>query len=194
MVLPAAPLLMPDLAQTVPDGVAEVLAACDEVLSAGLASASEVVIVSAPDQTRDLDGSGRPPRALAADVADALLDRVGYSGVRVHVDPQERERDAVTWLFMADGSASVGAKAPRPGVAGEHLDESLIQALSEGALGELRAIGDGEAMAAGCLTAPVWRRLGELAGPTATCEAMSTFAPFGVRYFVGSWTTEADTR
>ncbi len=194
IVLPAAPVLLPGLAQVAPEGVAEVLAACDEVLGAGVASAREVAIVSAADHPRDLMPTGPVPPPRAEAVADSLLDRVGYGGVRLQLRPRQRDREATTWLLMTDGSAAVGPKSPRPGPAGPTLDEALMQWLVDGELGRLMTVSDSQAQTAGCLTASVWRRLGELGGARATCESMSTFAPFGVRYFVGSWTTEAGTR
>lgn len=193
IVLPAAPVLLPDKAQTHPAALDVVMSACDAALASYLDAVPEVLVISAGDRFRDLEGPAEGSSGgTGARVADFLLDRVGFRGVRVHVNPRERDRGSAVVLAMADGAASLGAKAPRPGPA--TFDEELTSLLGTGDLTGLRAVSDTGAAAAGCVTADVWRRVAELAEGDWVCDDLRTFAPFGVRYYVGSWTTKADTR
>ena len=114
-VLPAAPLLLPGTSQEVHPDCAAVLAACDAVLSTLVAGVDEVVIVAAPDHLRDLSGPALGTDfPIGAQVAEALLDRVGFRGVRLYEAATLQDRADGVWLLMADGSASVGDRIPTP--------------------------------------------------------------------------------
>ena len=194
-VVPAAPVLLPEVSRQQHPDCDEVLAACDSVLSQVASDADEVTIIAAPDQLRDLTGPAvRRDRAVGDRVAEALLDRVGFRGARVRCAPGDTPRLGSALMFLADGSADVTAKSPRPGAGGQDFDAALEEALRQGDFAALRDITDSTAMAVGCVTAPVWRSLAAWIPGGGQCHYLDQFAPFGVRYFVGSWTTEAGTR
>ncbi len=195
MVLPPAPVLLPDRSRVIPDACSEILAACDQVLAPAVAGVSEVAVVAASDHLRDLTGPGTDSAEhFGARVADSMLDRAGFRGARIRLSPGDDRRDAEVWLLMADGSASVGERSPRPGQDGAGFDDFLHRTLRAGNTAELGTITDTAAMAVGCTTAAVWRRLAQLAPEGATCASLLLFAPFGVQYFVGSLNAEAGTR
>lgn len=195
VVVPAAPVLLPEVSRQQHPDCDEVLAACDSVLSQVASDADEVTIIAAPDQLRDLTGPAvRRDRAVGDRVAEALLDRVGFRGARVRCAPGDSPRIGSALMFLADGSADVTAKSPRPGAGGRGFDADLEAALRRGDFAALAAITDSTAMAVGCVTAPVWRSLAAWVPGGGRCHHLAQFAPFGVSYFVGSWTTEAGTR
>ncbi len=183
IVVPAAPVLLPGIAVTTPSELEPVLAACDEALQAVL-SADEIVIEAAHDHLRDRTPGGASTTGWA--VADHLLDRVGYRGVRVRIHPGD-PRPGEARLYVADGSASVGPKAPRPNPEGQVWDAELAAALATGDSGALRGLDDGNAAAVGCTTASVWRSLGTVLGPDWSGQSLTSWAPFGVTYWVAVW-------
>lgn len=185
VVVPAAPLLLPGAGQETPPGVEPVLAACDEILAAALPADGDVTVVATADHMRDLVGDPvRTRDCMGHRVAGSLLDRVGHTGVRVSLTatggmPQP---EGGTWVFVCDGSASVGQKSPRPGPVGAQVDELISAALAEGDLAALGTLDDTLAAAAGCTTAAVWRALASVGSALPT--AMVSHAPYGVTYFV----------
>ncbi|MFN8126353.1 MAG: hypothetical protein U0R64_07595 [Candidatus Nanopelagicales bacterium] len=187
--VPAAPLLLPGIARRAPAEMGPVLEACDRMLADLVSGADEVIIEAAPDLSRDL----RPGSASTTgwEVADHLLDRAGFRGVRVRGHPGS-ERAGDVRIFVADGSAAVGPKAPRPG--GGELDERLTAGLDSLDGSSLRALDDGTALAAGCTTAPVWRSLGRWLTPEWVEVMRECWAPFGVTYWVASWTDATGAR
>lgn len=185
LVVPAAPLLVPGVAQELPLDLEPVLTACDAVLGAAVPRDADVTVVAAADQLRDLDGDPvRRSDCVGHRVAAALLDRVGHTGVRVPVTASGAEPPdgGGIWVFVCDGSASVGPKPPRPGPIGAEVDELIAGSLRAGDLAALTALDDTLAAAAGCTTAAVWRLLARFGG--ARADSVVSHAPFGVRYFV----------
>ncbi len=189
VVLPAAPVLLPDRAQETPAALQPVLAACDAVLTAALGADADVAVVAAPDHLRDLTGEQTDATdPFGRQVVTSLLDRAGHRGVRRPVAPdQVRGCGAPVVLFAADGSASVGEKSPRPGEAGAEVDARLRECLAAGDLAPLTDLDDTAAAAVGCVTAPVWRALGAFGAVRAV--VLHEFAPFGVTYFVAELQT-----
>lgn len=213
-VVPPAPVLLGGLAQRSAPGHADVLAACDEAVAWAVTGSGEIAIVAASPRARDLAWRPAPPnrnRTPAADadllagaagaapplgwvVADHLLDRVGYRGVRrrclVRADaPLADARDDLpdgNLLVLADGSAARGERSPRAGAPGEDFDARLADAFRGADPVALAAIDDTAAARVGCGTAALWRALAGLA-QSATCRNLQVRHPFGVAYLIGTW-------
>lgn len=190
VVLPAAPALVPDVRGDPVPELDAVTQAAREVLDGQLAGVSDVVIVAARDVVRDRSGPTVAESAAHAwAVADAILDQVDYGGLRRRAVAGQR----VSWssdalgIFMADGSASVGPRAPRPTQDGAPFDEHIDQVLRAGNLMELATLDDTDALAVGCVTAAVWRALAQAATGCTEVQVLDSFAPYGVRYWVGAW-------
>lgn len=210
-VVPAAPALIPGIARGVPPELDRLLVACDHVLSEVVRSHDEVVLVAAVDVPRDLlpdaglslgaglpSGEAQPreegpPPGLKDQpvtgwrVGDSLLDRVGFGGVRLRVQPGAAPRPGAALVFLADGSAAAGPKPPRPSEQGDDFDRSLADALRSGDSEFLAALDDTTAARVGCTTAAVWRDLARHVGPERACADLTIAAPFGVTYFAGLW-------
>lgn len=202
VVVPAAPALLPGLAAEAPPGYADVLAHCDEALSQAVAGQPEVGLVAGADPPRrDLVWRVSPARersvaeqygGLAASnsrtgwlVAQHLLDRVGYVGVR-------RQLPAAVWVedcppvlvVAADGSATVGPRSPRPGGDGAAFDAALERALRGPALEELVLVTDTAAARVGCTTAAAWRAVAAAGAGDWDLLSCAADAPYGVASFV----------
>lgn len=216
-VVPSAPLLVPGIAGgIVPlDDVlrSHVLAVVAQVLAAG---APIMVVAAAPTSgwqqgTWDWRGFGVDGRggdgpalplglALGAywlDALDAGADR-RYLGIAHDAAPSEcaaRGRELVQkhdfgLLVVADGSARRSEKAPGhldPRAA--DFDAEVEAALRTGSPERLAGLEAAQAAALLAAGRPAWQVLaGAAAGATWSAEVPYADAPYGVAYFVASWT------
>lgn len=202
VVVPGAPALLPGLGADIAPGYAGLLKHCDDALAAAVAGQPEVVLAAAADvPRRDLawrdssDGArgvGEQYGGLATSntrtgwlVAQHLLDRVGYPGVRRQLPAPECSASSGTVLVVAaDGSATVGPRSPRPDTDGAEFDAALERALSGPALGELALVTDTAAARVGCSTAAAWRALAAVGAGEWEVLSCAVEAPYGVTSFV----------
>jgi hypothetical protein len=214
--VPGAPLLIPAVAGAAASLDAELRdASLDAVRRLMDAAPSEIVVAASVatagewpgDASWDFAGFGvpRPDFSGAArlpwqlGVGAWLLDEAGWSGQRrfIGVGAADADCDAarlsgdVAVLAVGDGSACRTEKAPG------HLDPRA--AAFDAAIAKCLAAGDIErlsttdaALAADlmCAGLPVWRWLATaMAGQSvAAADLSADVAPYGVGYFVASWT------
>jgi hypothetical protein len=212
-VCPHPPALVPAVAPAYAAELADLLAACDVAVSA---LSGPVAVVGADTVTRWLappyggsfapwgepvevgKGDGLPLSLL---VGVWLLDRQGVAPARMLAVAADEVPDAcaalgaqiaadgpVALLVMGDGSARRGERAP--GYAdprAEAFDASVAAALAAGDPAGLAALDPGLArdlLAAG--RAP-WQVLAGAAGAPMRATLRFADAPYGVGYFVASW-------
>lgn len=204
-IVPPAPALISGLASDLPPQLDPVLAACDRAVAATAAGEPEVTILAVAERPRDL--SWRPaqaeptvrlePAAVAAGstgavpplgwlVADHLLDRVGFTGVRRRRLVPSAALPEGNLLVMADGSAARGDRSPRPGAPGREFDDELVAAVRRPDEHRLTRIDDTSAARVGCGTAAVWRALASVAAK-AEGEQLDVLHPLGVTYVIAVW-------
>lgn len=210
--VPAAPLLVPQVAGGSAHLDAELRDACREVARRLTASAEAAITVVAPfaagatwgdDPTWGFEGFGVPRRPADArsrlpwplGIGDWLLDDVGWSGERRYVVVSEAgvaaaETTDGALLVVGDGTARRTEKAPG------HLDdraEAFDTAIAAAVrTGDIEALGGLDATLAAellCAGAPVWRWVcNHIAGRSVeAAELLAASAPYGVGYFAGWW-------
>jgi hypothetical protein len=211
--VPAAPLLVPQVAGGSADLDAETRNACREVVQRLAAAAEAGITVVAPvlggatwpaDATWGFEGFGVPRRPAdprprlpwPLGIGDWLLDEIGWSGPRNHVavaDDQAAVTGATpadTLLVVGDGSARRSEKAPgHLDERAEGFDETIAAAIRDGdvtGLARLDAVLAADLLCAG---APAWRwAMDRIVGRSITeSELLVDVAPYGVAYFVGWW-------
>jgi hypothetical protein len=191
-----------------------VRAACDRAVGAMLAADVEAVTVLGPaiyphplkNMTPGLPLPAFGELPLPHAIAAYLLERAGWSGplryaaVPATGAPIPPLGDAIArtgLLIMGDGSARRGEKAPGYlDPRAEAFDEHVAAALAagdSGALAELDAELGRELLAAG---AGPWKALGALGAVGALnglwhADLLYSGVPFGVGYFVATWTPAA---
>lgn len=204
-VLPPAPALISGLGQELPPQLEPVLAGCDRAVGAVVSGQSEVTVLAVAEHPRDLSrplppvpATARPdPVQVAAGaagavpplgwlVADHLMDRIGFRGVRHRRLLPAPSAPGGNLLVMADGSAARGERSPRAGAPGKVFDDRLAAAVSQPDPDQLAGIDDTAAARVGCGTAAAWRALATLAHG-AECEQLEVLHPLGVTYVIGVW-------
>ncbi|MEO3783111.1 class III extradiol dioxygenase subunit B-like domain-containing protein [Actinocorallia sp. B10E7] len=182
------------------------------------ADAGELVVVGTGPETRAFDssaagsfhpyglelkvGQGEPVLPLSLTVGRWLLDgerRARLQSVAFDAEPgaclelgRELARDDVSLLVMGDGSACRDEKAP--GYLDERAgpyDREAARALGEAdaaALGRLDPVLSGELMAAGRAAWQVLAGAASAGGGPLRGELLADEAPYGVGYFVATWT------
>ncbi|HVV74981.1 MAG TPA: hypothetical protein VHC43_03020 [Mycobacteriales bacterium] len=211
--VPAAPLLVPQVAAGSADLDAGLREACVCVARRLTTAAEAGVTIVAPvaagaswpaNATWGFEGFGvarepsdeRPRLPWPLGIGDWLLDVIGWTGERhyVGVTPDSgttgaAEIDAAL-LVVGDGSARRTEKAP--GYLDERatgFDEVVATAIRAGDNAALGSIDQALADDLLCAGAPVWRwlstRIG--AGSVVEAELLADTAPYGVGYFAGWW-------
>jgi hypothetical protein len=215
---PSPPLLLPEAEGRTAPETAALRRACDAAVAAMLAGRPEIVVVVGdgaagerfgPGDVGDLrgfgvdvpvpfDGEVRPdgrrvplPHTLGA----RLLDRAGFAGTRVGVDPADLaglHRDLpgpVGFLVMGDGSARRTVKAPGYlDEAAAPFDAAVARALAAGDAAALAALDPAEGERLLAAGVPAWRAVGRVfAGRPVTGRLHYDDAPFGVGYLIADW-------
>jgi hypothetical protein len=211
-IVPPAPALISALAQRLPPQLDDVLAACDRAVGETVAREPEVTVVAVPQRTRDLSWrpAAKPPSQTvpARDlfsgqaghhwpsgwaVADHLLDRVGFRGVRLRrLLTDDQTLPDGNLLVLADGSAARGDRSPRVGAPGAQFDDTLAEAVRTTDAEMLAAIDDTAAARVGCGTAAAWRALARVAA-AAECQWVEVSHPLGVTYVIAVWRLDRDS-
>ncbi len=211
---PHPPLLVPEVAQGAAGELDALRSAClaavDELLAhdpesvvllggaaAGARFPSDAVgtLAGFGVDVRVGAGDGPPVLPLSLTVGAWLLDETGYVGPRMYASVPASGAGApaptgrVVWLVLGDGSACRTSRAPGAydsRAAG--FDAEVARALAAGHAGRLAALDPtlaGELRVAG--VGP-WRAVGEAWGPDpARTQLRFDDAPYGVGYFVASW-------
>ncbi|HVT21027.1 MAG TPA: hypothetical protein VHE57_06540 [Mycobacteriales bacterium] len=214
--VPAAPLLVPQVAGGSAYLDDELRDACRDVARRLTTSTHGAITVVAPiahgvswpaRATWGFEGFGvprrppdpRPRLPWPIGIGDWLLDDVGWSGARSYVGVTGDATSTGSTdlgealLVVGDGSARRTERAPG------HLDDraasfdaSIATAIRSG---DLAALGGLDAMLAAellCAGAPVWRWLAATVdAPAVSGSALLVdAAPYGVGYFVGWWRLE----
>ncbi|RZQ59945.1 hypothetical protein [Amycolatopsis suaedae] len=212
VVVPQAPLLVPELAAGAAGETEPVRSACLRAVAAltevsgdwTALAAGPPAVVGPPargslrgygvDRQVSLSAQGESPAAelpLPALVAGWLREQAGARSVEVHtVDggPPPPVGDAL--LVLGDGSNRHGPRAP----GGEHADAPQFDAELAKALGDAdpaalaAVLESGRCDRLGVATRPAWLAFAELAaGPAWHAELLYSDAPFGVGYHVAVW-------
>lgn len=212
VLIPGAPVLVPELSGTAAAGTACQLAqACDLVREASR-GCSRVVVLGTDPRRRNMTNVrstlirwgadvsvGRPedPPEQADAVPDPaliawwLLDRTESDLPRTFLGvceetaalPETGEDDLV--VVVADGPASLSPRAPVPeDPRGVALNSELADWLRTG--GDLPDPGAAVAEAVGWWSRPAWQALAELVGNRRAVDPLS-WAPFGVGYHAARW-------
>jgi hypothetical protein len=207
--VPAAPLLVPDVAGGSAAVDEDLRDACRAITRRLIESAGDTIVVVAAgangglrteSATWGFEGFGvarrpaddRPRLPWQLGIGSWLLDDVGWTGSRRYLDATDAavsELDGPV-LVVGDGSACRSEKAPG------HLDDraaeydaTIATAIATGDIDALAGLDlelSAQLMSAG---APAWRSVAEsLAGCTiAEAELLVDTAPYGVGYLVGWW-------
>lgn len=211
--VPAAPLLVPQVAGGSAHLDADLRDACREVARRLVAATEGGITVVAPlatgvswqpGATWGFEGFGVPRRPAdprprlpwSLGIGDWLLDDVGWSGPRhyIGVDADGCATGALApddaILVVGDGSARRTEKAPgHLDDRAEAFDAAIAAALRTGDLAGLAALDPGLAAELLCAGAPLWRWLAAALDGRAVSEAelLAETAPYGVAYFAASW-------
>lgn len=212
--VPAAPLLIPEVAGGSAGIDADLRTACRSVVARLVATRPEAIVVAAgwtsgdswpSDGTWSFHGFGverrdtgeQPVLPWPLGIGAWLLDDAGFTGRRgfVTVGPDAAAHFAIGepsigLLVVGDGTARRTEKAPgHLDPRAEGFDAAIAAAIAGGdvpALGDLDAALGADLL---CSGAPVWRWLASaLAGhDVAEAELLADTAPYGVGYFAGFW-------
>jgi hypothetical protein len=212
--VPAAPLLVPLVAGGSAPLDDELRTATLGVVAELVAAGTPLVVIVAPtdvsevweaDATWSFHGFGLPPAhrdARAAlpwplGIGAWLLDECGCDVPRRYVGvPPEWDGavddlpDRAVVLAVGDGSACRTEKAPgHLDPRAEGFDDSIATILASGDVAGLLSIDPGLGGELLCCGMPVWRWVACAAGDAAVRGAVlvSHVAPYGVGYFVASW-------
>ena len=218
VLVPGAPVLVPELSGAAAAETAEQVAVVVDILRAAARDVRGVVVLGVDPAGRRLGdvrsslvrwgvpvpvGRACAPEAPYEQVPDPaliawwLLDRavpdaprrfVGLVGERTR--PPTVDDDELV-VVVADGPASLTARAPVPeDPRGVTLDAALAARVRDG--GALPDPGPGVAEAVGWWSRPSWTALAELVGELPARRALS-WAPFGVGYHCGWWPGTSST-
>lgn len=216
VLVPGAPVLVPELAGAAADDTARFTAGLVDLLAGAAADAREVAVWGCDPTGRTLGdmrsslrrwgadvtvGGVGPARAIVADAPDAallgwwFLDRAGIGLPRSFVGvgpdaayvPGPREHSLV--VVVADGPASLTDRAPVPSdPRGVTLDTRLTDWLGAG--GRLPDPGRPVADEVGWWSRDAWLALAALVGDRPAEDSVSC-APFGVGYHGARWIVPA---
>ena len=211
--IPAAPLLVPQVAGGSADQDEELREAC-RVVARRLAEHTDgaIVVVAAGTAggawddlaTWGFEGFGvarvppdhRPRLPWQLGIGAWLLDETRWAGTRRYLpatDPLDIG-PGDTVLLVGDGSARRTEKAPG------HLDDraagfdaTIAAAIAAGDASALAGLDEDLSAELLCAGAPAWRSLGPAvaAGVVDRAELLIDSAPYGVGYFVGWWQLRA---
>ncbi|HVT65688.1 MAG TPA: hypothetical protein VHD81_11075 [Mycobacteriales bacterium] len=210
--VPAAPLLVPQVAGGSAHLDAELRGACREVAKRLVGVAAAAITVVAPvatakawpaEATWGFEGFGVPRRPAdprprlpwSLGIGDWLLDDIGWTGARNYVGvsddgsaPSAASGDAL--LVVGDGSARRTEKAPgHLDDRAEGFDASIAAAIRDGNVAALGGLDPELAADLLCAGAPVWRWVANAIGSATVTESelLADTAPYGVGYFTGWW-------
>jgi hypothetical protein len=212
--VPAAPLLIPQVAGGSAGLDDELRAASLEVVARAVATRPDEVVVVAgvsipgawsSDSTWDFSGFGlprvppdpRPTLPPSLGIGAWLLDEAGWDGPRGYVGvgeataavplPADGSRSVVV---VGDGSACRSERAPgHLDDRGEGFDATIADLLAGGDAAGLAALPDDLAAELMCGGLAAWRwTVAALAGSVVSkAELLKSEAPYGVGYFVALW-------
>lgn len=213
---PNPPVLIPELAQGAAPELDDLRRACRAAITHLASSGAPIVVIGSGPSTRwheatahgtfagygvpgDIGlGSDEPgplelPLSLTVGawlLRDVLGANCGATGLSVRDLPrQSLLTDDVALLVMGDGSARRSTSAPGYlDERAEPFDAAVEAALRSGDPSALTALDSAlgaELLAAGV---PAWRAAGSLAEGRYAAELRYAAAPYGVGYFVASWT------
>lgn len=211
--VPAAPLLVPEVAGGSAGLDADLRGACRSVVARLCEADPDAVVVVAGwgqggswpfDGTWDFHGFGvgrrdageRPLLPWPLGIGAWLLDDAAWKGNRgfITVDPSGTPDQAVgprvAVLAVGDGSACRTEKAPGYlDDRAEPFDAAIAAAIRAGDIAGLGGLDETLAADLLCAGAPVWRWLATaLAGQhVVEAELLAETAPYGVGYFAGFW-------
>jgi hypothetical protein len=213
--VPAAPLLVPQVAGGSAQLDDELRDACREVARRLVAVTDDAITVVAPvaseatwspDATWGFEGFGVPRRPAddrprlpwPLGIGDWLLDDVAWTGTRHHLgvfgdgtaSPASSAGSAGGLLVVGDGTARRTEKAPgHLDERAEGLDATIAAAIRSGDVAGLGSLDASLATELLCAGAPVWRWLMTVVAGRSVVEAelLSDTAPYGVGYFAGWW-------
>lgn len=210
--VPAAPLLVPQVAGGSAHVDEDLRDACREVAKRLVAIAADAVTVVAPtpagrtwtaDATWGFEGFGVPRRPAdsrprlpwSLGIGDWLLDDIGWSGEREYLGVTEDGTATGSaairaLLVVGDGSACRSEKAPgHLDDRAEGFDASIAAAIRDGDVAGLGGLDPELAADLLCGGAPVWRWVAHTIGERSVTESelVADTAPYGVAYFAGWW-------
>jgi hypothetical protein len=210
--VPSAPLLVPAVAAGSAGLDEELRTACRQVVTELCAGAEAVVVAAAVspggvwdgDHTWGFEGFGvvrspasaRPRLPWPLGIGAWLLDDAAWSGARRYVgidaslDDNGGPDTATAILAVGDGSARRTEKAPgHLDPRAERFDVEVERLIAAGDVAGLGAIDGDLAAELMCGGLTVWRWLSHVVGdrPVRHAEVLMHVAPYGVGYFVGSW-------
>lgn len=162
VLVPAAPGLLPCAGSI--DPFAEARSAALDALRSALASAESVAVLG------------------AAEIASSLLEQAGYTGELV-------SEGADLVVVAADGSATRTEKAPGffdPRSA--EFDDGVETALATGDAAALAQLDESLAAELWCRGVPGFQAMARLLPAPASATVTYADAPYGVAYWVASWT------
>lgn len=207
-------MLVPEVAQGAAADLDELRAACDaameELLSKDL---QHIAVIGAGPADHFWDrhaggsfkpygvdvhvGGARDELPLGLTVGAWLLERHGWTGSRAYVTGAVEPRGRTALLVMADGSAKRTSAAPGYfDERAEPFDASIATALADGDAGMLANIDRALADDLWCGGAAPLKLLGRTTtdemqkGASVTAQLSYDEAPFGVGYWVASWSFE----
>lgn len=209
--VPCAPLLIPsvagDAAQLDEALRLQVIEAVRRLVEADV---NEIVVVAPvaagnwpSDATWDFAGFGVTRRGAHSSsrlpwplgIGAWLLDEAGWSGPRRFVgalhSTGDGGGDSIGVLAVGDGSACRAEKAPgHLDPRAEAFDAVIAESLAAGDSERLAGVDDGLADELLCAGLPVWRWVtSAIKGRSIeSAELTTNVAPYGVAYFVASWT------
>ena len=212
--VPAAPLLVPQLAGGSAAVDEEMRVRCLDVVSRALDSDPQSVVAVATtaypgtwngEHSWDFAGFGvrrqettrSSPLPWSLGIASWMLDEVGWSGPRRYVGVTVAEAtpridlpDRSVLVVVGDGSGCRTERAPGHfDPRAEPFDDTVEDCLTRGDASALAAADESLADDLLCTGLPAWRWLAGVVdgSPVARAELLSHVAPYGVGYFVALW-------
>jgi hypothetical protein len=210
--VPAAPLLVPQVAGGSAPLDEELREACRTVARRLTESADTIVVAAsvsgggawADEATWGFEGFGvartpaddRPRLPWQLGIGAWLLDEIGWTGPRRYlaIDAEQPNEAPISpdsgVLIVGDASARRTDKAPG------HLDEraagfdaAVATALASGDVAGLGSLDGSLAVELMCTGAPAWRWLAAVVGgrPVIEADLLADVAPYGVGYVVAYW-------
>ena len=207
--LPHPPVLVPELAQCAASELGDLRTACAAARDLVMAPDRVTVLIGAgtairghdanargtfagfgvPVDVSSGDGSGPLDLPLSLSVGCWLVGGGRAYSIGPDGAPPVLPDEPTSLIVMGDGSARRDEKAPGYlDARAASYDQAVVDALGSGDPRELAALDPvlgAQLLAAG---APVWRAAAQLLTRTYTGTVLHDSAPFGVGYFVATWT------